>query len=227
MVRPDTAGMRTPRLARPLALLLASLLVVACAAQAAPPSEATVEAVEPTPNAAAARPSPAPTEAAAAAAPAPTATPAPAPTATPTPWQSYTSKRFRYAMKYPPDWVVTPGSRSRPDRFDGFGPPNVFASRDTVAGTISVSRTVSSAVAYMKSHYKAKLKSNKSIRLRGWKGRILTFDATEGGVKYRVQTIILGKGRVAYFLEMWGLAENAKADAALFKKIYKTWRVKR
>ena len=146
---------------------------------------------------------------------------------TPEPWQSYTSKRFKYAMKYPPAWVVTPGSKTRPDRFDGFGPPNVFASRDTVTGTISVSRTVSSAVAYMKRHYKAKLTSNKSIRLRGWPGRILTFDATPDGVKYRVPAIILGKGRVAYFIEMWGLHENAKADAVLFKKIYKTWRVKR
>ena len=219
--------MRTHPLANSSALVIAALIVAACAASAAPPaSQAALEAVVPTTRpVTAASPSAAPTTAASAPAPTPTAYPTPAPT--PTPGQAYTSKRFKYGMKVPPEWVVTAGSKARPDRFAGIGPPNVFASRDTVAGTISIPRTVKSAVAYMKRHYRAKLASNKSIRLRGWPGRILTFDATEGGVQYRVQTIIVGKGRVAYFIEIWGLREHAKADAALFKTIYETWRVKR
>jgi hypothetical protein len=130
-------------------------------------------------------------------------------------------------MQVPPDWTVVPGTKTRPDRFGGVGPPGVFVSRDTVAGTISVSRTVSKVAAYLKREYGAKLVSNKSIKLRSWKGRILTLDLTDDGVPYRVQAIVVGKGRVAYFLEMWGRREDAKQDAALFKKIVRTWRAKR
>ena len=36
-----------------------------------------------------------------------TPTPTPSPTPTPEPWQAYRSKKLKYSMKYPPDWVAT------------------------------------------------------------------------------------------------------------------------
>jgi hypothetical protein len=212
--------------------LLMSIVVAACNASPAPSGSADAQALasasagnslnpaapssSPSPSA---RPSPTAT-------PAATATPAPTPTPTPTPWKSYTSKRFRYTIKYPPTWIVTPGSASRADQFDDFRTYVVFVSRDTVTGSISLARTVSSRVAYMKSHYKAKLLTKKTIRLAGYSGRILTFNATDSGRKVYIQVIILARGRVGYFIDMWTDRGTEAADRALFKKIYKTWKAK-
>ena len=155
---------------------------------------------------------------------APTATPLPTPAPTPVPWNSYKSKRNQYRIQYPPTWVVTPGSAKLADQFDGFGYPVVYVSRDTVSGRLSVSLSVTHAVAYDKSHYKAKLLSNKPIKLAGWSGRLVTLKGVIDGRKVLIQEIILGKGRVAYFLDMFGDLDQAVPDKALFKKIYKTWR---
>src|SRR5262245_8641824 len=50
--------------------------------------------------------------------PAPQPTPTPSPSPTPAPWQKYTSKKYKYSMKYPPDWVVTPSTPGYSDQFD-------------------------------------------------------------------------------------------------------------
>jgi hypothetical protein len=127
-------------------------------------------------------------------------------------------------MKYPPTWIVTPGNASRADAYDDFF-DYVLANRDTVSGRISITRTVSSETAFMKSHFKAKRLTNKPIRLaKGYTGRILTFNATTHGRKVYVQVIIVGKGRVAYFIQMWTDRGDEKADRAFFKQFYKTWK---
>jgi len=153
-------------------------------------------------------------------------TPAPTPKATPTPWQSYTSKRYRYKIKYPPGWVVTPGAAGISDQFDGYDWPYVYVDRDTVSSgsIVSISKTVTHDVAYWKSHFHATVTSNKPITIAGWSGRMLTFRGTSNGQTVFFQHIILGKGRVGYFLDMYGLNTSTVADKALFKQMYSTWR---
>jgi hypothetical protein len=155
-----------------------------------------------------------------AATPVPTATPAP----TPTPWKTRKSKRFHYVIKYPPTWVATPGSAKFADTYDGYDYPYVYISRDTVPGSVSISRTVTSDIAYYKSHYKAKVISNKAIKLKGWSGRIVTYKGKDGRLNVIIQKIILAKGSVGYFLTMIGEASTADADKAVFKKMYRTFR---
>ena len=205
-------------------------VLAACSPSAPTPSAALVEptaspSAEPSPSdSPSPAPSPTPT-----AAPTPTAeltaSPAPTPAPTPVPWKSYTSKRYHYKMKYPPTWVVTPGSSRIADEYDGFALPYVYVYRDTVSGVASVSLTVTHDIAYFKSHYKAKLQSNKPIKLDGWSGRILTFKGTQSGLPMLFQHILVAKGRVGYTLDLEGNYADAAADKALFKTMYKTWRV--
>lgn len=159
----------------------------------------------------------------------PSATPSPTPTPkpTPVPWKAYTSKLFHYKVTYPPSWIVTPGTARLTDQFDGFGYPYAYIWRDVVsAGSIaSVSLTVNHAIATMKSHFHAKVVSNKSIRLAGgYSGRILVFTGIDNGLKVTFRRIFLAKGRVGYFLDLYGDSTEAAADAALFKKLYLSWR---
>jgi hypothetical protein len=219
-------------LRRCFGLVLAVAVVAACG-QSTPPSSAQVGA--PPSDLAAASLSPAPSAVSSAvpssspsssptATPAPTASPSPTPEPTPTPWLSYKSKRYRYTMNYPPTWVVTPGSAGLADQFDDYGSQYVYVSRDTVNGTISVNLTVTHQIAYYKSHYKAKLLSRKSVTVAKWPGRLLTFKGTDDGQNLYFQVLILGKGRVAYFVEWLSLDDDRKADQAMFKKIYKTFK---
>lgn len=184
----------------------------------AQPSTAVASPASETPIAAA---TPIPSET-----PIPTASPSPTPAPTPVPWQSYTSKRFHYKMKYPPGWVVTPGSSTISDQFDAFDYPYAYVYRDVLSrGTVSVSLTVTHDIAYYKSHYKAKVLVNKSIKVAGWSGRYLIFKGTTAnGAKVQFQHIIIARGRVAYFIDLDGYLTNAKADKTLFRKIYTTFK---
>jgi hypothetical protein len=216
---------------RKLAALLIVGIVAACSPDATtstPPSQAAD--VQATPStAASAAPSSSPS-AAPTATPVPTPTPTAAPTAAPTPvptpvpWKAYKSKRNHYSIKYPPTWIVTPGSAKLADQFDAFGYPYVYVSRDVVSTSVSISLTVSHDIAYTKSHYKAKLKSNKPIKLHGYAGRILVFEGVDQGVKVRIEEIIIGRGRVGYFLTLFAERATAAADHATFKTMYLSWK---
>jgi hypothetical protein len=128
-------------------------------------------------------------------------------------------------MSYPPDWVVTPGDARYQDQFDGFGYPYIYVTRDTVTNEVSVSITVNGEIAYMKSHYKAKLVSNAGIKLAsGYSGRLLTFTGVEQGLKVTIQLIVVAKGRVGYFISMFADSKTAAQDRQLFRKMYLTWR---
>jgi hypothetical protein len=211
--------------------LVVSLLVAACGSETPRPSASALALVQPSASASLpaaaprATPSPAVTPAATAS-PSPTATPSPTPAPTPVPWKAYTSKRYHYKMQYPPDWIATAGSAGLPDQFDGYAFPVVYVSRDVLAaGRIaSIALTTRHQIAYYKSHYKAKLLVNKSIKLAGWSGRLLIFSGVDNGVRKQFQTAYVAKGRVGYFVDMEGLLETAKSDKALFKKIYLTFR---
>jgi len=218
---------------RAIAALLIVGVVAACDAETPTPSPSPSLTAVAASQAASASPSPSPTPSAApsptpqpTATPTvvPTATPLPTPVPTPVPWLAYKSKRFHYSIKYPPTWIVTPGSVKLADEYDEFSYPVVYVSRDVVTTSVSVSLTVSHDIAYYKSHYKAKVVSNKAIRLAGWSGRMIIFRGTDDGRTLLFQHIILAKGRVAYFLDMVGDNAEATPDQALFKKMYLTWR---
>ena len=210
--------------------LAVTLVVAACGSETTPPSASPLAVVQPSASpsspAATPRPTPSPALTPATASPTPTATPSPTPAPTPVPWKAYTSKRYHYKIKYPPDWIVTAGSSGLADQFDGYDFPVVYVSRDVLAtGRIaSISLTTRHQIAYYKSHYKAKLLANKSIKLAGWSGRLLIFSGVDNGVRKQFQTAYVAKGRVGYFVDMEGLLDTANDDKALFKKIYLTFR---
>jgi hypothetical protein len=218
---------------RMLAALLIVGVVAACGSEAttsAPASQAA--GVQATPSTAASS-SAAPSSSASAtptSTPVPTTTPTAAPTAAPTPvptpvpWKTYKSKRNHYSIKYPPSWVATPGTAKLADQFDAYGYPYVYVSRDVVTTSVSISLTVSHDIAYFKSHFKAKLKSNKAISLHGYSGRILVFEGVDNGLKVRIERIIIGKGRVGYFLSLYADLTTAAVDHATFKRMYLSWK---
>jgi hypothetical protein len=156
--------------------------------------------------------------------PTPTATSAPpAPRPTPQPWLAYRSKRFHYSIKYPPEWVVTPGTTKLADMFDDYV-HYVYVSRDTVSTSVSLSLTQTAETNYMKSHFKARLLSTKSLTVGGWPARLLSFNAVRDGRKLYVQDLFLGKGQVGYFLIWWSDQGHPAIDKNLFKRIYTTFR---
>jgi hypothetical protein len=216
---------------RVITALLIVGVVAACGSQATPapssPASAVPSASAVIAAAASSAPSPSPSptpSTAPTATPQPTPTLAPTPAPTPIPWKTYTSKRYHYKIKYPPDWIVTPGTTKLSDAFDHFDYPYIYVFRDTVTGSVSISATVTAQVAFYKSHYKAKLVSNASITLAGWSGRLLTFSGVDDGLKVIIKEAIVGKGKVGYFITMFGEPANAEADRDLFKKMYLTWR---
>jgi hypothetical protein len=181
------------------------------AASASPASSAAL-AASPSPSAS---PSPTPT---------PTATPTPSPKPTPVPWKTYKSKRFKYQMKYPPDWVVTPGSSTRADQFDDYGSHYVYVSRDTVSTTVDLAGTVAAEKAYFKSHYSAKLLSDKRISVGSYSGRLLTFTGVDEGRKFYIQLVVIKRGAVGYFIEMFSDPGAEAADRRLFLRMYNSFK---
>jgi hypothetical protein len=147
--------------------------------------------------------------------------PGPSPAARP--WKTYRSARFRYSLKYPPDWVVTPGSAKLPDTFDDFK-RFVYVSRTTISGTVSLSLTIAFETNYLKSHYRAKLLTSASLTAAGWPAKLLTFRATRDGRMFYVQELIAVKGSTAYFLVWWSDQGNAAADRSVFRRIFGTFR---
>ena len=158
----------------------------------------------------------------------PTPDPTPTPTPTPEPWQAYTSKKLKYSMKYPPDWVFTPATPGYADSFDDRGSTFVFVDRDVVdAGYVSaVDRTAKAEIAYYKSHYDAKVLSNKKAKVAGWNGRLIKMVGKEDGVDTYYQLLLLAKGRVGYFLDWRSDNGDRDADKAMFERIYKTFKPK-
>jgi hypothetical protein len=209
-----------------ISVLIVGLVAACDSATSSPapssPPVAAVSSAAPSPSPSAA-PSPSAT-------PTPTATPSPTPTPTPTPaptpepWKTYKSARYHYLIKYPPTWIVTPGTSKLSDQFDDFESTYLYVWRDTVSGTASVNLTVSHDIAYYKSHFKAKLSSNKAIRLAGWPGRILIFTGVDNGQKVLIQRIVIAKGSAGYTLTMWSDLSDAAVAKATFKKMYLTWR---
>lgn len=189
----------------------------ASVASPASPASSVALAASPTPSA---PPSSSPSTAT----PTPTATPAPTPVPTPVPWKTYKSKRYKYSMKYPSDWVVTPGSAGHADQFDDYQTHFVTVYRDSVSTFVDLNGTVSQEIALMKSHYKAKLLTNKVVHVGAYSGKILTFTATDNGRKYYVQIVIIKRGAVGYFIDMWSNPGAEAADRKLFLRIYDSFK---
>src|SRR6478672_5734779 len=208
---------------RLVAALLMGAIVAACGNSPAPtasgsdataPNASTIAVVPSTPSPTPS-PSPSPTPTAS---PAPTATPTatPIPTPTPTPpppppREKVTSKRYHYTIKYPPTFIATAGSAGISDQFDAYDYPYIYVSRDTVSGTISVSRTVTHEIAVTKTHYKATLSSNSSITIAGWSGRLLKYTGSDNGVKVELEQIVVARGSVVYFMDLIGGIKESTA----------------
>jgi hypothetical protein len=184
----------------------------ASAAVSASPASSVAAAASPSPSVS---PTPSPT---------PTASPTPTPVPTPEPWKTYKSTRFKYRMSYPPDWVVTPGTSKRADQYDDFSSHFVYVSRDTVSTTVDLAGTVADEKALLKSHYKAKLLTDKKITLGSYSGRILTFNGVSDGRKLYLQIIVIKRGAVGYFIEMFSDRGNEAADRKLFYRMYKSFK---
>jgi hypothetical protein len=208
-----------------LGLAAVCMIVVAttaCGGSQAP-ADATAAASPASSVALAANPSPSPSPSASPS-PTPTASPTPTPVPTPEPWKTYSSKRFKYRMSYPPEWVVTPGTSKRADQYDDFSSHFVFASRDTVSTTVDLAGTVATEKALLKSHYKAKQISDKKISLGSYSGRSMTFSGVDDGRKLYIQVLTIRRGAVAYFIEMFSDAGNEADDKKLFYRMYKTFK---
>jgi hypothetical protein len=202
-----------------------AVVTTACGGSLAPaasvvatPSPASSVALAPSPSP---TPSPSPS---ATPSPTPTATPSPTPKPTPVPWKTYRSKRFKYQMKYPPDWVVTPGSSTRADQFDDYISHYVYVSRDTVSTTVDLAGTVAQEKALFKSHYSAKLLSDTRISIGSYSGRLLTFTGSNDGRKFYMQVVVIKRGAVGYFIEMFSDPGAEAADRRLFLRIYNSFK---
>lgn len=196
----------------------------ACAPGQTTSSPAAVAEATSSPTAAAtASPTTAPT-AEPTATPEPTASPSPTPKPTPVPWAVYKSKRNKYQIKHPPDWVVTPGSATRSDEIDDFSSHFVYLLRDTVSTWVDVQGTVDQQKASFKSHYKAKLVSDKKVHVGSLSGRLLTFNGSDDGRKFRIQHLIIARGKVGYLITMFSDRGAEKADAKLFLRMYSSFK---
>jgi len=162
--------------------------------------------------------------------PAATPTPSPTPSSTPTPepWQSYTSKKLKYSMKYPPDWVVTPATPGYSEQFDDRGITFVFVDRyPGVGGSVTaLERSAKAEVAYYKSHYDAKVLSNKKARVAGLPGRLIKMTGQVDDVETYFQVLLVANGRMEYRLDWQSPDGDHDADKALFERMYKSFRPK-
>jgi hypothetical protein len=196
--------------------------------QASPAAEAAAPAASPSSSpttAAAATPSPTPAPTAVPTpTPVPTPMPTPTPAPTPVPWQVYKSKLYKYSIKYPPGWVVTPGSAKRADQIDDFTSHYVYLERDTVSTWVDMKGTVASQKATIKSHFKATLLSDKVVHVGSLTGHLLTFNGSLDGRKFRIQHLIIAHGKVGYLITMFSDRGAEKADAKLFLRMYNSFK---
>ena len=158
----------------------------------------------------------------------PTPTPTPSPTPTPEPWQSYTSKKLKYAIKYPPDWIATPATPGYADQFDDAGFTFVFVDRYPGSGgsASALERSAKAEIAYYKSHYGAKVLSNKKAKVAGLPGRLIKMAGKVDGLKTYFQVLLVAKGAMEYRLDWQSGDGNRDADKALFERMYKSFKPK-
>ena len=83
---------------------------------------------------------------------------------------------------------------------------------------------VAAEKALLKSHYKAKLLSDKKISLGRYSGRLMTFSGVDDGRKLYIQVLTIRRGAVAYFIEMFSDTGTEADDRKLFYRMYKTFK---
>jgi hypothetical protein len=125
-------------------------------------------------------------------------------------------------MTYPPGWVVTPGTATVLDQYDNYGYPYVYVDRATGSGSLKASTAFE--VAYLKSHYAARLVSNRSIKLAGFPGRLIRLQGKDNGVDVTIQELVLVRGGVGYYISLYAERESFATDATTFETMYRTWR---
>ena len=158
--------------------------------------------------------------------PVPSPTPTPTPTPTPEPWQKYTSKKLKYAIKYPPNWIATPATPGYGDQFDDAGSTFVFVDRFPGGGASAsaLERAAKAEIAYYKSHYDAKVLSNKKAKVAGLPGRIIKMTGKLDGLETYFQLLLLAKGGTEYRLDWSSPDGDRDGDKALFERMYKSFK---
>ena len=158
----------------------------------------------------------------------PTPAPTPSPTPTPEPWQSFRSKKAHFSIKYPPNWVATPATPGYADSFDDRGFTFLFIDRylGSGASASALAQSAKAEIAYYKSHYDAKVLSNKKAKVAGLNGRLIKMTGKVEGLKTYFQVLLLAKGRYEYRFDWQSGDGNRDADKALFQRIYKTFKPK-
>ena len=160
--------------------------------------------------------------------PAATPTPTASPTPTPEPWQSYTSKKLKYSIKYPPGWIATPATPGYSEQFDDAGFTFVFVDRYVGSGGSSsaLERSAKAEIAYYKSHYDAKVLSNKKAKVAGLPGRLIKMTGKVDGLETYFQVLLVAKGRMEYRFDWESPDGDRDADKALFERMYKSFKPK-
>ena len=131
-------------------------------------------------------------------------------------------------MKYPPDWVATPATPGYGDSFDDRGSMFVFVDRDVVsAGSVAaLERTAKAEIAYYKSHYDAKVLSNKKAKVAGWNGRLIKMTATSTAWRPTSSCCCWPRVEWATSLDWSSEDDDREADKALFERMYKSFKPK-
>jgi hypothetical protein len=199
--------------------LVAAGAVAACGAASITPTPSSAVAVASQPVLLSPTPSVAPSPS-----PSPSPQPTAKPSSKPAPWETYKSTKYHYTISHPPFWAVRPGRHSEPDMFDHSGYPFVYVSRDVDPTPLTLSETVAWDIAWYKSHYHAKVVTNRAIKVAGYNGRLITYRGLDGAVRVVIESLQLVKGRVSYDLSMIGLAIDADSNASIFKRMYTSFK---
>ncbi len=91
-------------------------------------------------------------------------------------------------------------------------------------GVMSDDLNPNGVASFNKSHYKAKLVSDKRASVGALSGRLLTFNGTDDGRTVRIQHLIIARGKVGYLITMFSDRGAEKADAKLFLRMYNSFK---
>ena len=113
-------------------------------------------------------------------------------------------------------------------QFDDRGTTFVFVDRYAGdAGSVSaLERSAKAEIAYYKSHYDAKVLSNKKAKVAGLQGRLIKMMGKVDGVETYFQLLLVAKGRMEYRLDWRSANGDRDADKALFERIYRSFKPK-
>ena len=94
------------------------------------------------------------------------------------------------------------------------------------AAPSALERSAKAEIAYYKSHYDAKVLSNKKAKVAGLPGRLIKMTGNVDGIETYFQVLLVAKGRMEYRLDWQSPDDDHDADKALFERMYKSFKPK-